>query len=141
MENKKCGKCLEVKSLNEFYKADKNNFQSYCKACNKNLYKSFSSNCLYKITSNDKIIYIGITESFNQREIQHKSKLRRHKTFNGSKLANEVNLDEINNWKWEIIMEDSNYTNLKIKELELIVEHKPRFNSPYREFYEQNLVF
>lgn len=137
MGTKKCIKCLEVKSLNEFYKTNKNSLQSYCKTCNKTHHKEFNKNCLYKITNNNKIIYIGITNNLHEREINHKSKLKKHKTFNGSKLANQINLEEINDWKWEIIIEDDNYLNLKIKELELIVEHKPRFNSPYRELYEE----
>jgi predicted component of viral defense system (DUF524 family) len=41
---------------------------------------------------------------------------------------------------YEIIFKDDNYLKLKVKEIELIVKYKPRFNSPYRELYEQSLV-
>jgi predicted GIY-YIG superfamily endonuclease len=137
MENKKCTKCGEIKSIENFYKTNKIHFQSYCKTCNKTGHKSSNKNCLYKITNNKEIIYIGITENFNKRQIQHKSKLKKYQTFNGSKVADTILLNEIDNWKWEIVTEDDNYLNLKVREIELIVKHKPKFNSPYRELYEQ----
>ncbi len=137
MEHKKCNKCLEIKPLNEFYKSNKIHFQSHCKLCNTNFYKKYNSNYLYKITNNDEIIYIGITKNIIKRKINHLSNLKKHKTFNGSKLSNHINIDEIENWKWEIIIENDDYLSLKIKEIELIVENKPRFNSPYREFLEK----
>lgn len=138
METKKCKCCLEIKPLSDFYKSG-NTFQSYCKTCNINSHKSYNDNCLYKVTYNEEIIYIGITENFRKRQINHKSSLKRYQTFNGSKIADLILLEEIDKWKWDVILKDSNYLNLKVKEIELIVRHKPKFNSPYREFYEQNL--
>jgi excinuclease UvrABC nuclease subunit len=141
MEFKKCNKCFETKLLNEFYKSNKKSFQSYCKTCNISFYKKHNSNCLYKIIDNNKIIYIGITKNIIKRKSAHLSNLKTHKTFNGSKISTQISMDEVQNWEWKVIMEDNDYLNLKIKEIELIVEHKPRFNSPYREFFERGLEF
>jgi hypothetical protein len=139
MITKKCKYCLNIKPVVDFYKSNKNNFQSYCKVCNKNQHKLHNDNCLYKVTYGGDILYIGITENLVKRKINHKSKLKKYRTFNGSKVANPLLLEDIDRWVWEVIIKDTNYVNLKIKEIELIVEYKPIFNSPYREFYEQNL--
>jgi len=138
METKKCKYCLEIKPIDDFFKTNKY-YQSYCKVCKLDRTKRDNENCLYQITNNGKIIYIGITENFKRRKINHLSHLKLHQTFNNSKIADPILLKEIDKWDWKIIFKDDNYLNLKVKEIELIVKHKPRFNSPYREFYEQNL--
>ena len=138
METKKCKCCLEIKSINNFWKSGKY-YQSYCKSCKSGLGKIDNENCLYQITNGKEIIYIGITENFKKRKSNHLSHLKLHQTFNGSKIADSILLEEIDKWEWNVILKDNNYLNLKVKEIELIVQYKPRFNSPYRELYEQNL--
>lgn len=138
METKKCKHCLEIKTLDNFFKTNEY-YQSYCKICKLDRTKINNENCLYQITNNGEIIYIGITENFKRRKSNHLSHLKLHQTFNNSKIADPILLKEIDKWVWEIILKDDNYLNLKVKEIELIVKHKPRFNSPYREFYEQSL--
>jgi predicted GIY-YIG superfamily endonuclease len=140
METKKCKNCLKNKPLDSFFKHGKGYYQSYCKICKTDLSKKDNENCLYQILNNGKVIYIGITENFKKRKSNHKSHLKHHQTFNGSKIADPILLEEVNKWVWEVILKDDNYFKLKVKEIELIVQHKPRFNSPYREYYEQSLA-
>lgn len=136
MKNKVCTICKNLQSLDNFYKnkGSKGGYHSQCKICfnKKNKYNSIP--CLYQVKENNKIVYIGITKDFNKRIIGHKSKLKSFNTFNKSQYNTII--EDINVFKWEKLEENINYNLLKIKELELLVKYKPKYNSPYREYYE-----
>ena len=136
MEHKICSICENKKNINNFYKhkGGKGGYHSQCKECyNKKFTEAFEP-CLYQIRENNKIVYIGITKNYKRRINNHKSSFKNNKTFNYSFLANEISTTS--NFEWELIEKSNNYNLLKIKELELLVKYRPKYNSPYREYFE-----
>jgi excinuclease UvrABC nuclease subunit len=136
MKTKFCAICNEEKTLDMFHshKGGKFGVHSQCKQCyNQKLKFCKNKQGIYFIYENDKVVYVGSTKNYNRRKINHLSSLKNSKAFNWGNI--KISEENIENFKFELVEEIDNYHLVKIKEFELIAHYKPKYNSPYREYY------
>lgn len=110
-----------------------------CKKCNnKAVKKNQNSNYqklkaksqagVYGCYDKGELVYVGESQYCELRWYAHL-----YWTQNKSKNAIGLDLTRRHEYEWRILELEENEWRRKVREIELIVEHKPRLNSPYRQ--------